>query len=78
MSAYRERQHAAALIQKHPSKEKLLTGILHILLLNRLLSVKTVTLVKLINTTACVYKLLLSCEERMALGTDLDTDILLC
>ena len=42
------------------------------------LFVQTIFSVKLINTSACLSSLLLSCVERMAFGTDFYVDILLC
>lgn len=41
------------------------------------LLIHTETLLKFVNTSACVNKLLLTCVERMALGADFDLDILL-
>ena len=43
-----------------------------------MLSVKIESLLESVNTSACINQLLLAGEERMALGTDLDLDILLC
>ena len=40
-------------------------------------SVSYVFLVELINTATCLSRFLLSCIERMALGADLNVDILL-
>ena len=44
----------------------------------RLLLIQTVTLIKSVNTSACVYKLLFTCKERVTFGTNFNTDILLC
>lgn len=42
------------------------------------LLIHTETLLEFVNTSACVNKLLLTCEERMTLGAYFDSDIGLC
>lgn len=44
---------------------------------NKLL-VKIIALLESVNTSACINKLLFACEERMALGTDINAQIALC
>lgn len=42
------------------------------------LLIHTETLLEFVDTSACVNKLLLTCIERVALGTNLDSDISFC